>query len=107
MCYLFSLSTEPTVQTAAEGESVEFTVRRNGTGTSISSVDYRTVRRTAIEVVDFTPLEGTLEFGIGDFIQTVTVTVLMDEDPEVEEYFEVELLNPIGEYLGVHQFAIG
>ncbi|XP_072038274.1 adhesion G-protein coupled receptor V1-like [Amphiura filiformis] len=88
---------EPIIQSAEEGDSLLFTVRRNGTGTSISSVDYRTVRGTARDVVDFVPLQGTLEFGIGVFTETINVTILDDSDPEIEEYFEVELFNPIGD----------
>lgn len=57
------------------------------------SVDYSTVSKTATGGIDFVESSGTIEVPPGQLIQSFTVSILDDDDTEIEEYFLVNLDN--------------
>ncbi|XP_038076858.1 adhesion G-protein coupled receptor V1-like isoform X2 [Patiria miniata] len=89
---------DPIAKTVAEPGAVAFTVRRNGTAASIASVDYRTVAGSATDgLFDYATVAGTLQFGVGVQTQRVAVRILDDNTPEDDEYFTIQLYNPMGD----------
>ncbi|XP_029429217.1 adhesion G-protein coupled receptor V1 [Rhinatrema bivittatum] len=56
-------------------------------------VDYRTVSVTAFSPEDYTATSGTLEFRPGERYKYISVNITDDSVPELEKYFQVELLN--------------
>jgi hypothetical protein len=90
--------------TALEGDAgtttqFEFTVSRTGDIANESRVDFETFADTgdsATENVDYIPTSGTLIFPAGNpDSQIITVEVIGDDDPEPDEIFSVQLLNPV------------
>jgi len=57
------------------------------------SVDFSTVSRTATAGSDFMALEGTVTFPAGSRSAMINVTILVDDDKEIEETFDVVLRN--------------
>ncbi|XP_071506649.1 adhesion G-protein coupled receptor V1-like [Diadema antillarum] len=89
---------EPTNITVSEPTAVTLTVRRNGTGESAATVNYRTVPGTALSSrQDFAETSGQLSFPIGVTVETINILILEDTEPEDDETFTVELFNPIGD----------
>ncbi len=60
------------------------------------SVNYGTAEGSASVGTDFTPTSGTLVFSPGDTERTITVPVSTDTQPENDETFFVNLVNPTG-----------
>ena len=81
---------------AGEGEAAEFTVRLSAASGAEVSVSYATADGTAAAGSDYTAASGTLRFEPGATEQTITVTMLDDDESESEETFTVELSSPSG-----------
>ncbi|XP_060082724.1 adhesion G-protein coupled receptor V1-like [Ylistrum balloti] len=64
---------------------------------AIASVDYKVTSDTAVSEQDFQGRNGQVVFGIGDVEGTITITILDDGDPEMEESFDVTLETPVGD----------
>ncbi|XP_022110249.1 G-protein coupled receptor 98-like isoform X2 [Acanthaster planci] len=89
---------EPITKTVSEPSFVSFTVGRNGTAASVASVDYRTVAGSATDgLLDYAPKSGTLQFPVGERTRLVEVQILDDNTPEDNEYFTIQLFNPVGD----------
>jgi probable HAF family extracellular repeat protein len=58
------------------------------------SVNYATADGTAAQPADYAAASGTLNFGIGETSQTITVNVNGDTTPEAHENFFVNLTSP-------------
>jgi uncharacterized delta-60 repeat protein len=87
-----------TTATADESSgSVSITVNRVSGSDQAVSVDYATVQDSAVEGVDFTGANGTLDWADGDSAaKTIVVPILDDPDFELDETFSVVLSNVTG-----------
>ncbi len=83
---------------ASGGVSVE--VRRTGSAESPVSVDYATSDGTATAGSDYTNTSGTLTFGVGETLKTITVPLNNDALIEEDETVNIVLSNPVGGGLG-------
>lgn len=73
------------------------TVRRNSTGDSAATVDFRTLPGTALSTrADFAETSGQLSFPVGVMTASIDLLILDDTEPEDSETFMVQLFNPIG-----------
>jgi hypothetical protein len=80
--------------TEAEG-IINVTVERVGDNRRAITVDYATQDETAIASQDYTATQGTLQWDIGDSqAKTVTIPLVVDPNPEVNEIFHLSLSNP-------------
>ncbi len=94
---------EPTVPSlavadasAAEGDTITFTVSLSAASTDQVTVEYATASGTAESGTDFTAASGTLTFVAGDSSKTVSVATTDDSDEEEDESFTVTLSNASG-----------
>ncbi len=76
--------------------SIILTVNRTDGSNGQVSVKYATVEGTALEGHDFVKTSGTLVFGDGETSATITIPLLIDQEPEPPEYFKVVLSDPTG-----------
>ena len=82
--------------TVTEGTDAEFEVRLGAASGREVTVAYATSDDTAEEPDDYGAESGTLTFGAGDRVKTITVTTEDDElDEADEETFKVKLSNPV------------
>jgi hypothetical protein len=80
--------------TEADGQ-INITVERVGDNRRAIAVDYVTQDETAIASQDYTATQGTLQWDIGDSqTKTVTIPLIIDPNPEVNETFNLSLSNP-------------
>ncbi|BAP54808.1 Na-Ca exchanger/integrin-beta4 [Thioploca ingrica] len=80
--------------TEAEGK-INITVERVGDNRRATTVDYATQDETALVGQDYTATQGTLKWDIGDSqAKTVTVPIIVDTNPEINETFNLSLSNP-------------
>ena len=91
---------------AAEGDSVVFTVSLSATSSQQVTVDYATSDGTATAGEDYTATSGTLTFQAGETTKTISVPITDDTDNEGDETFTVTLSNAAGADLGT-QAATG
>ncbi|MBW4604868.1 MAG: DUF4347 domain-containing protein [Calothrix sp. FI2-JRJ7] len=70
------------------------TVRRSNTN-GAASVDYTTVDGTAVSGSDYQAISGTLEFASGESIKTISIPLVNDTAPEVNEKFTLQFSNPV------------
>jgi len=89
--------------TVLEGASIDLSIIRSGDTTGEVSVDYATVHNTT-DANDYVTQSGTLTFADGVVEQTITINTVLDEVQEDEEYFSVQLSNPVGALLGVNDY---
>ena len=82
------------------GGAVNLVVKRVGSTTGTSTVDYATQDGTALAGSDYTATSGTLTFGPGVKAQTIPVPVTDDGAPEDRETFTVVLGNAGNAVLG-------
>ena len=78
---------------------VYFWVQLNGTHSDRIgpvSLDYQTRSGTAIQGQDFLEARGTLKLYENEDHAVVAVEILGDDQPEEEEYFYLDVFNPIG-----------
>ena len=84
----------------AEGDSgsttLEFTVTLDPAAKGAVTVDWTTADGTATAGTDYTSGSGSLTFGVGETIKTVTVTVTGDTVDEPNETFTVTLSSAVG-----------
>lgn len=101
----------PNNVTAFESEAnavFTFEVRLPEAATEAASVDYETVGLSADPGEDFTHVEGTLTFAVGETSKFIDVPVAVDGYLEGDEQFQVVLSNPINGYLrDFEQIALG
>jgi hypothetical protein len=78
---------------------VYFWVQLNGAysdrQTSVS-LDYQTRSGTAVQGQDFLEARGTLKLYAGEDHAVVAVEILGDTQPEEDEYFYLDVSNPLG-----------
>ena len=84
---------DATVQ-EAEGAVLEFSVTLSHASSRTITVSYATQDGTAQAGSDYTARSGTITFNAGDTSQTVSVTVLTDQEDESEETLTLTLSNP-------------
>ena len=87
-----------------------FEVRLGSSSTQEVTVAYKTVElpNGAKEGEDFEAAEGTLVFAPGETSQTIPVNIVVDEQLEANESFEVHLSDPVNGFLkDGRQVAIG
>ena len=85
---------------AAEGDSVAFTVSLSAASDREVTVDYATSDGTAERGADFTAVAGTLTFAAGDTSSTVSVATTDDSVDEEDETFTLTLSSPANATLG-------
>ena len=85
---------EPQVIVADNAREVTLTVRRLGPLGSSTSVDYATVSGTAVAGQNFVAKSGTLDFGVDEFEETITITLIDDLDAPTNLHFAVVLSMP-------------
>jgi hypothetical protein len=86
--------------TLTEGNSgtstATFTVTLSAASTEAVTVDWATANNTAWGGADYLAAGGTLTFAPGETSKTIDVTVLGEQDYEINETFFVNLSNPVG-----------
>ena len=80
--------------------TAQIEVIRTGSDESPVSVDFATSDGTARAGSDYTPRSGTLVFGIGERIKTISVPIINDDLREASETFNITLSKPVGGRLG-------
>lgn len=94
-------------QSAAEGNTLSFTVTRSGSTTAPTSVNYATSNGTAIAASDYTATSGTLTFAIGETSKAISVTTINNNTVEPNETLTVTLSSPTGGATLSRAVAIG
>ena len=85
---------------AAEGDSVVFTVSLSATSSQQVTVDYATADGTATAGEDYTATSGTLTFQAGETTKTISVPIIDDTVNDRGETFTLTLSNASGADLG-------
>ena len=85
---------------AAEGDSVVFTVSLSATSSQQVTVDYATSDGTATAGEDYTATSGTLTFQAGETSKTISVPIIDDTEDDGGETFTLTLSNASGADLG-------
>ena len=85
---------------AAEGDSVVFTVSLSATSSQQVTVDYATSDGTATAGEDYTATSGTLTFQAGETTKTISVPITDDTEDDGGETFTLTLSNASGADLG-------
>jgi hypothetical protein len=103
----FLLSPSPRVQfsatafTALESDgAAHVQIVRTGSDESPASVDFATSDGTARAGSDYTPVSGTVLFGVGERLKTVDIPLVNDNVIEDDETVNLDLRNPVGGRLG-------
>ena len=73
-----------------------FTITRSGDISDTAHVDYVTMDGTAKAGSDYTAVNGTLDFAVGESTKTIAIEVTGDTLSEYDERFYVELSNSVG-----------
>lgn len=73
----------------------KFAVKLNSASTSVVTVQYSTADSTAVNGDDYIGISGTITFNPGQTSDTVRVLVNGDAIVEPDEYFTVQLSNPV------------
>ena len=81
---------------AAEGDSVVFTVSLSATSSQQVTVDYATADGTATAGEDYTATSGTLTFQAGETEKTISVPITDDTEDDGGETFTLTLSNASG-----------
>lgn len=79
---------------AENATNIVVPIIRTGSMVGEASVNYATANGTAVAGADYTPVSGTLVFGEGVAIQTVTIPILDDKAVEGDEEFFISLGGP-------------
>lgn len=90
-----------TVFETAELTSVTLTVILGQINTEQVTVEYATIEGTASENEDYVPTSGTLVFEPGEFSKDIQIEIIPDEYLESDEFFEVELSNPVNGFVKI------
>jgi subtilisin-like proprotein convertase family protein len=91
----FSVRDNHSFVTESSGQT-EVVVLRTGALDSEVKVDYKFNDIEAVNGVDYTGVDGTLTFAVGESSKTVTVPILDDDEQEPLEKFSLSLSNPTG-----------
>lgn len=85
--------------TIPEGDAgtkeLKFVVKLNSASSSVVSMQYSTSDSTAIDGNDYSALSGTITFAPGQTVDTIRVLISGDREVEPDEYFIVQLTNPL------------
>ncbi|MEQ1862271.1 MAG: DUF4394 domain-containing protein [Chthoniobacteraceae bacterium] len=73
--------------------TITLDVSRHGGAAAIATVDYATFNGTASAGQDYFTARGTLVFGVGEVLKTITITLPEDTFAEYDEDFQVFLFN--------------
>jgi Calx-beta domain len=88
-----------------------FTVTLSAPSGRAVTVQYATADGSAKAGIDYTPLEGTLTFALGQLSQTIRINVKGDNHPDPDETFSVKLASPTNATLarpnGVARIHVG
>lgn len=68
-----------------------------GSFSAIASIDYTITSVSATAGMDFRGVNGQVVFGSGETEKTISLTILNDTSPEVEETFQISLSKPVGD----------
>ena len=91
----FSIDDADLVRVVDEDEgTVTITVNRSVDTVGVMTLNYRTVAKTAIAVVDYTDISGILTFADGETTKTLTVEIVDDGNYEKDEEFVIEISSP-------------
>lgn len=90
-----------TVFETADVDAVTLTVTLGQVNTERVTVDYASIPGTATEGDDFIPVSGTLVFEPGEFSKDLSIEIVSDEYLEPDEFFTVELSNPVNGYVKI------
>lgn len=71
----------------SNGNRIAYTITRAGDISQLATVDFTTGGGTATPGLDYTPFQQTLTFASGEVTKVVTVDILGDSLPEVNENF--------------------
>ena len=74
-----------------EGDSLTFTVTKNGGSAFTHNVNYATANGSAVAPDDYTAKSGTLSFAPSETSKTVTIASIEEADHEGDETFSVNL----------------
>ena len=93
-----------------EGDTFEFLVRLSEPAPGPVTVSYATAELTGLRAAgagDYEPVNGSLAFAAGDTWKSIYVDVHMDNEPEVDEVFLVELSGPSPNVVLTDSSAVG
>lgn len=90
-----------TIFETADVDAVTLTVTLGQVNTERVTVDYASIPGTAAEGDDFIPVSGTLVFEPGEFSKDISIQIVSDEYLEPDEFFTVELSNPVNGYVKI------
>jgi CSLREA domain-containing protein len=109
----FLLSPSPQLQfsnatfSAAESNgAAQVQVIRTGSAESPDAVDFATSDGTARAGRDYTPTSGTLVFGVGERLKSISVPLINNDARDGDRTFNVTLSNPVGARLGSITHAV-
>ena len=85
--------------------TVTVNVLRSGNNIGSSVVDYAVLSGTASDRADFATTAGTLRFGEGEMIKSITISIIDDGFAETDETATLTLSNPTGATLGTFTTA--
>lgn len=86
--------------TATENQIRTVTIQLAQPARRTTRVNYATRSGTAVAGSDFTSVTGTVNFSIGQQVQTISVPILNDTTPEPDEAFYVDLSSAVNGVLG-------
>ncbi len=84
---------DPSTSEGNGTKNLNFTVSLAAASTQKVTVDYATVAGTATAGSDYTPVSGTLTFNAGQTSKTVSVPIIGDTTPELDETVYLRLTN--------------
>jgi hypothetical protein len=90
-----------TVFETADTDEVTLTITLGQVNTERVTVDYTTIEGTATEGDDFIANSGTVIFEPGEFSKDIAIAIVSDEYLEPDEFFTVELSNPVNGYIKI------
>lgn len=76
------------------GTNVVINVVRRGGSSDFATVDYATEPIDAVPGVDYQPVSGTLQFGVGETSQSFIVAIFDNAQPNPEKQIRLVLANP-------------
>ena len=85
----------------ADINAVTLTITLGQVNTEQVTVDYATVEGTATPGEDFVAASGTVTFQPGEFSKEISIEIISDEYLEPDEFFTVELSNPVNGYIKI------
>jgi uncharacterized repeat protein (TIGR01451 family) len=83
------------VASAAAGSALITVVRVGGSSGAIT-VDFATAKGSAVAAVDYVPVSGTLSFGDGETVRTISITTINHSSRKPRSTVGLALRNPTG-----------